>query len=224
MTQPNSSLSSPFAAVPAPLYYQQSYAAVGHTQPLPGRALSGSEYEAFQRMVPPPCKVVPLDKWSFIGMGIVLLVMLCILPVWDSIDMLCDPNYAFWGPPGLPFTVIAVSALIITFFFCTAEAFFERWRNEIHTAQTLVVMSSLFVMLLGLVLILVSLPLTHQTLALHNAIAYECGVSESTRPVAVHYADLLRVRQMPECVAEASVEACRGYRELPRITGYLKNM
>jgi len=157
-------------------------------------------------------------------MGLVLLAMLCFLPVWDSIDMLRNLNYAFWGPPGLPLTIISVSGVILVFFFCTAEAFFNRWRNEIHTAPSLVVMSSLFVMLLGLVLVLVSLPLTHKTLTLHNEIAYECGVSEATRPVAVHYADLLRVRQMPECAAEASVEACRGYREEPIITRYLKDM
>lgn len=245
--------SQPLQAAPAPLYYQQSYASVGYnpqpvlqpprrvtarfgseyeagagyTQPLlqpPRRARAGSGYEAFERLAPPPCKVIPLDKHTFISMGLVLLTMLCFLPVWDSIDMLRNLNYAFWGPPGLPLTVIAVSGLILLFFFCTAEAFFDRWRNEIHTAQSLVVMSSLFVMLLGLVLVLVSLPLTHRTLALHNAIAYECGVGESTRPVAVHYADLLRVRQMPDCVAEPSVEACRGYREQQPITGYLKSM
>jgi len=218
-------------ATPAPAYYRQSYAAVGYAQPflqpppsLPRRSRSGSEYETFERLVPPPCKVIPLDKNTFVQMGLVLLAMLCFLPVWDSIDMLRNLNYAFWGPPGLPMTVIAVSGLILVFFFCTAEAFFNRWRNELHTAQSLVVISSLFVMLLGVVLVLVSLPLTHRTLALHNAIAYECGVSEHSRPVAVHYADLLRIRLLPECATEASVESCHGFREEPPITGYLKDM
>jgi len=191
---------------------------------MPRRTRSSSEYEAFERLAPPPCKVIPLDKNTFVQMGLLLLTMLCFLPVWDSIDMLQNLNYAFWGPPGLPLTVIAVSGLILVFFFCTAEAFFDRWRNEIHTAQSLVVMSSLFVMLLGLVLVLVSLPLTHRTLALHNSIAYECGISESTRPVAVHYANLLRIRLLPECAAETSVEACRGFQEQSPITSYLKDL
>lgn len=215
----------------APVYHQQSYAAVGYSQPplqpapsLPRRTRSGVEYEAFDRILPHPSKVLPLDKSSFVTLGLVLLAMLCFLPVWDSVDMLQNVNYAFWGPPGLPLTVISVSGLILVFFFVTAEAFFNRWRNEIHTAQSLVVMSSLFVMLLGLVLVLISLPLTHRTLALHNDIAYECGISEVTRPVALHYADLLKIRQMPKCAPEASVENCLGYKEDPPITGYLKHM
>jgi hypothetical protein len=214
-------------SAPAPVYYQQSYASVGYTQPLsspPRGPRSGSDYEAFERILPHPCKVLPLDKTTYVRMGLMLLAMLCFLPVWDSIDMLRNLNYAFWGPPGLPLTIISVSGLILVFFFCTADAFFNRWRNEIHTAQSLVVMSSLFVMLLGLVLVLVSVPLSHKTFSLHNDIAYGCGVSESTRPIAAHYADLLKIRQMPDCVAAVSVEACRGYREEPPITGYLKDM
>mmetsp|Transcript_59322 Transcript_59322/g.117556 ORF Transcript_59322/g.117556 Transcript_59322/m.117556 type:complete len:412 (+) Transcript_59322:79-1314(+) len=169
-------------------------------------------------------KAVPINKRTFMVTGLVLLAMLCFLPVWDSIEMLNNLNYKFWAPKSVPLMVITVSFLILVFFAFTTEAFFQRWRNEIHTAQSLVVMSSLFIMLFGLVLVFVSLPLTQKAIERHNEIVYECGRSEGTRDLRLHYLSLLDLRKNAACAAEYSVENCRGYEAKGQYTPYLKGM
>mmetsp|Transcript_8728 Transcript_8728/g.24621 ORF Transcript_8728/g.24621 Transcript_8728/m.24621 type:complete len:402 (+) Transcript_8728:75-1280(+) len=172
----------------------------------------------------PLAKVVPLNKNMFLAMGMILLAMLCFLPIWDSIDMLRNINYAFWGQRGLPVTVIIVSCLIVVFFFFTTEAFFGRWKNELHTTQSLVVMASLFVTLLGLVLVLVSLPLSQKAIETHNDIVYQCGNTQATRRVKDFYTTLLHLRQTPACKNKYTIEECAGYSEEKPYTAYLKAM
>jgi len=169
-------------------------------------------------------KAMPVSKQTFMATGLVLLAMLCFLPVWDCLEMLNNLNYVYWAPQGLPLTVITLSFLILVFFGLTTEAFFQRWRNEIHTAQSLVVMSSLFIMLFGLVLVLVSLPLTQRAIELHNEIVYECGNSEGTRDLRLHYMSLLNLRTDAACAAEYSVETCQGFTKQEPYTSYLKGM
>lgn len=194
--------------------------------PLAHRGSVGSDpVLAHEEYMPPSdFKAMPLNKNAFLVMGLVLLALLCMFPVWDSIDLLTDLNYAFWCPRHLPLTIILVSCLILVVFFFTTEAFFSRWRNEIHTPQSLVVMSSLFVMLLGLVLVLVSLPLSEKALDRHNDIIYRCSNSESTRDLVRYYQDLLKLRAAPACAAEFSVEACQGYMARQPYADYLKGM
>lgn len=169
-------------------------------------------------------KVVPLNKNMFLAMGLTLLSMLCFLPIWDSIDMLLNINYAFWGQRGLPITVIIVSCLIVLFFFFTTEAFFGRWKNELHTTQSLVVMASLFITLLGLVLVLVSLPLSQKAIETHNDIVYQCGNTEATRKLKDYYTGMLTLRKTPECAKKYSIEECAGYVEEKPYSGYMKAM
>jgi len=144
--------------------------------------------------------------------------------VWDSLEMLGNLNYVFWAPQGLPLTVIIVSILILVFFALTTEAFFQRWRSEMHNAQSLVVISSLFIMLFGLVLVLVSLPLAEKAADIHNEIVYECGNTEGTRDLRLHYMSLLSLRQDAICAAEYSVETCKGFVANGHYTPYLKRM
>lgn len=169
-------------------------------------------------------KMVPLNKNMFLAMGLILLAMLCFLPIWDSIDMLRNINYSFWIQRGLPITVIVVSCLIILFFFFTTEAFFGRWKNELHTTQSLVVMASLFITLLGLLLVLVSLPLSQKAIETHNDIVYQCGNTQATRNLRDYYYTLLTLRRTPACMKEYSVEDCEGYSEEKPYAGYLKSM
>mmetsp|Transcript_52023 Transcript_52023/g.120900 ORF Transcript_52023/g.120900 Transcript_52023/m.120900 type:complete len:377 (+) Transcript_52023:84-1214(+) len=171
---------------------------------------------------PPAAKAVPINKNMFLAMGLVLLAMLCFLPIWDSIEMLRNLNYAFWGQRGLPVTVIIVSCMLLIFFFFTTEAFFGRWKNELHTTQSLVVMASLFITLLGLMLVLVSLPLSQKAIETHNDIVYQCSNSQATRKLRTYYMGLLQVRRNPDCLKEYSVEECPGYWEEKPYAGYLK--
>jgi len=169
-------------------------------------------------------KLLPVNKNIFMVSGLVLLAMLCFLPVWDCVEMLSSLNYSFWAPHGLPLTVIIVSFLILVFFALTTEAFFQRWRTEMHTAQSLVVMSSLFIMLFGLVLVLVSLPLSERAIDIHNEIVYECGNSEGTRDLRLHYMSLVTLRKGAACAKEYSIETCKGYAAHQRYTPYLQGM
>mmetsp|Transcript_3683 Transcript_3683/g.11591 ORF Transcript_3683/g.11591 Transcript_3683/m.11591 type:complete len:411 (+) Transcript_3683:80-1312(+) len=173
---------------------------------------------------PSLAKAVPLNKHMFMAMGLILLAMLCFLPIWDSVEMLRNFNYAFWGQRGLPVTVIVISCIILVTFFFSTEAFFGRWKHELHTTQSLVVMAALFITLLGLVLVLVSLPLSQRAVETHNDIVYQCANSQATRHLRVHYMNLLNLRQTPDCMQKYSIEACTGFEEEKPYTGYLRDM
>lgn len=138
--------------------------------------------------------------------------------------MLYNVNYVFWGARGLPLTVILVSVLLVIFFFFATEAFFGRWKTEQQTTHSLVVITSLFITMLGLALILVSLPLSQRAIQVHNNIMYYCKSSEATRELNRYYMSIAMLRQEPSCANKYSVEECSNYVAVEPYSKYLKDM
>lgn len=165
---------------------------------------------------------VPLTKGMFRGAGFVVLVVLWALPVWDAIAMLENFNYLFWGSTTQPIAVMVSSVSMLLLLFVAIEAFFARGKAQ--TTQSLVMMASVFVTLLGVVLILISLPLWSRAIEARNQIMYQCDSSPQTHELWTYYMQLLNVRQGSDCAASYSVETCAGYVNEPRLSNYLKNL
>jgi len=169
-------------------------------------------------------KSAPLSKNSFLGVGLIVLVVICALPIWDAAAMLNNVNYAYWGNRALPMVIIAMSAVLIALFFLMTEAFYGRWAQNPQTSQTLVMTASMFVTLVGLMLVLVSLPLAQNAVQTHNDISYNCLANEQSHMIHEEYEKLLSLRKSPACASHYTIEACDGFvMNSPHAT-YLKAM
>lgn len=169
-------------------------------------------------------KYVPVTKNMFLSAGVILLMTLVSMPVWDGVQLLMDPNYMFWFSRGLPWILIIICVLAVVFFVVSAQMCFNHWRGEENSTQTLVMVMSLFVTFIGVVQIFVSLPITTKSIQAYNSLVYECGETAATHNLWIHSQALASLRQTPGCAGRYSVEECDGYQAQEPYTSYLKSM
>lgn len=166
-------------------------------------------------------KGIPLTKPMFRGLGVLLLVVLCSLPIWDAFALMGDFNFRYWVGGNLPLLIISGIAIIFVVFLLTAEAMFTQLRPEFQTTQTLTMAVSLFVLMLGFVMIAVSIPIWSWTHVAHAELLHGCESSEEALFLRTHYQALLDLRQSSGCVNKTSVEDCAGFHPLSIHTAYL---
>merc|ERR1719387_2168962 len=106
--------------------------------------------------------------------------MLCIVPVWNAFALLGDINYVFWQGRSVPTWMIALCFSIIVLYVLTIFAFFSYARPQVQTEQTIMMIANIFITLLGLVLMLLSLPLSQQSIDTYNILMHRCDYSEQT--------------------------------------------
>lgn len=165
-------------------------------------------------------KVAPISKKVFLTLGVLLLVSVSFLPVWDSFALTKDFNFVFWQGQILPRILLcACVALPIVFLLMTEIAY-----NAGQSAQTLVSVVSVTMTVLALLLIMISMPLSSRTTETANSLMHSCASSPVPLLIRSHYLDLLRLRQMPECAQMPSVEACAGFVDKQPYTAYLKDL
>jgi len=163
-------------------------------------------------------------KNVFIGTGIILLMMLCIVPVWNALALLSDFNYTFWAGSDIPTWMVSSCIVIILLYTITVTVFFTAAKPQVQTEQTIMMIANIFITLLGLVLMLVSLPLSRQSIATYNNLMYRCDYSEQTHRLYEYSQVLHNIRRTPACVEKYTVEECPGYEEAPPYTTFLKEM
>merc|ERR1719371_117926 len=71
----------------------------------------------------------------FIGTGIVLLTMLCVIPIWNAASLLNDDNYLFWSGSSVPGWLITSCVLTVVLYVGTIFAFFKYSRPSVRTEQ-----------------------------------------------------------------------------------------
>jgi len=160
----------------------------------------------------------------FIGTGMLLLTMLCVIPIWNSAALLHDHNYIFWAGRAFPLWLITLCVSIIALYVVTIVAFFSYSRPSVRTEQTIMMIANIFITMLGLVLMLISLPLSRQSVDSYNNLIYRCDYSEQTHRTYEYSQVLQNIRRLPDCANKFSVEDCEGYEPAPPYTTYLKDM
>mmetsp|Transcript_54588 Transcript_54588/g.108635 ORF Transcript_54588/g.108635 Transcript_54588/m.108635 type:complete len:364 (+) Transcript_54588:66-1157(+) len=160
----------------------------------------------------------------FIGTGIVLLTMLCTVPIWNALALLSDFNYLFWAGSDIPTWMVSCCLVIIVLYTVTVTLFFSAARPQVQTEQTIMMIANIFITLLGLVLMLISLPLSRQAISTYNNLMYRCDYSEQTHRLYEYSQVLHNIRRTPLCAEKYTVEECPGYEEAKPYTTFLKEM
>lgn len=163
-------------------------------------------------------------KNVFISTGVLLLAMLCVVPIWNAVALMEDMNYVFWVGTSVPTWMVCLCTGIVGLYVATIFVFFSTARPQVQTEQTIMMIANIFITLLGLVLMLLSLPLSRQSVDTYNNLMHRCDYSEQTHRMYEYSQVLHNIRRMPSCVSKFSVEECPGYEDAPPYTSMLKAM
>lgn len=169
-------------------------------------------------------KRLSTPKNVFIITGITLLTLLCIVPVWNAIELMNDVNYVFWVGRSIPAWMVALCTAIIVVYTMTMSVFFHRAKAQVQNEQTIMMIANIFITLLGLVLMLLSLPLARQANDTYNNLMHKCDWSEQTHRMYEYSQVLHTIRASPQCTGKLTVEECSGYEAGPPYTNFLKWM
>merc|ERR1719487_2905913 len=150
--------------------------------------------------------------------------MLCVVPIWNAASLLHDDNYVFWSGRAVPLWLISLCIIIIVLYVVTILAFFNYSRPSVRTEQTIMMIANIFITLLGLSLMLLSLPLSRQSIETYNNLMHRCDYSEQTHRLFEYSQVLHNIRATPACAAKFSVEECAGYEDAAPYTTFLKSM
>lgn len=174
----------------------------------------------------PQPKGATVSKNGFLILGLSVLIMLWALPVWDAAAMLRDANTSYWLGSSALRWFIAVSALSLVAFYAATEATIGRWRHVPRTPQSLQslsVMATLFVTVVGLLLILFAMPLQARSYKIYSDLTYECSYGSKTMRTSNAYKGLLALRTSAGCAGRFSVAQCEGFAMTPEAR-YLRDM
>eukprot|EP00440_Ansanella_granifera_P015768 gb/GFBE01017127.1/.p1 GENE.gb/GFBE01017127.1/~~gb/GFBE01017127.1/.p1 ORF type:complete len:279 (+),score=52.08 gb/GFBE01017127.1/:1-837(+) len=156
------------------------------------------------------------------GSGIVLLFMLCVMPMWSALELLQDFSFAYFNGQLVPGLMLGLCVSVLSSYYVVMSNFFRRAPvDELRGAMSI---THMFVGLLGLVLVLMSFPLSWQASSAASAMA-KCRGSEDTVQRLYEFSQVLQnIRGLPSCAMKLSVEECSGYSDAPPYTSFLKDM
>merc|ERR1719454_1488368 len=118
--------------------------------------------------------------------------------------------------------MIIICVVIIILYCVTITTFFRHARPQVQTEQTIMMIANIFITLLGLSLMLLSLPLSQQSIDTYNNLMHRCDYSEQTHRMYEYSQVLHNIRRTPLCATKYSVEECAGYEDAPPYTSFLK--
>jgi len=168
--------------------------------------------------------VVLTPALTFMLVGTLLLSMLSLVPIWNALCLLWDPNYIFWAGSKIPECMIVFCIIIVLLYPITVFGVFSRAGALVRTEQTIMMIASVFITLFGLFLMMVSLPLTQSAQQTYTNLLYRCDFAEETHRLYEYSHVLQNVRAQPECATKFSVVDCIGYQDAPPYTNMLKSM
>lgn len=161
---------------------------------------------------------------SFVLGGGFLLVMLALVPIWNAAALLGNFNYVYWAGYHVPQWTIFTCVLIVFFYTITAVSVLHRSKKSGNPEQNLLMLTTIFVTLFGLFLLMASLPLSRQADYTSQNLMSNCSASFETHRLYEYSQVLQNMRASPECASKYSVEECAGYQDSPPYTDYLKSM
>lgn len=163
-----------------------------------------------------------LTQRVFAGYGAFLIALMCVCPVWDAIGMLLNRNYVFWMGPILPLVIVTLWGFCVLVFLMGTDFIFATSPFRDPRLQALMFVPSVSFVALGLITILVSVPMSTEVNQVRDDLMFRCGQTPETELLQEHYVSLLELRKQPECMKEASVESCSGYKAGEPRSEYLK--
>lgn len=154
----------------------------------------------------------------FFFAGLFMMSMLVMVPIWNSIALLQDATFGYLSGTSLPSLLITVCVGVIVLYAVTIFVFFQSSRPEVQTEQTMLMIGSVFLALLGVFLLLLATPLERSADNGYHNIWNNCHFNVRTRALYDESQTLQTLRADPACADMQSVEECAGYRETPTST------
>lgn len=160
----------------------------------------------------------------FLGTGILLLMMLCLVPIWNALALMSHFNYGFWVGAWLPTWMVSLCLGILILYTIIVVVIFSKAKAQPQTEQTMMLVANIFVSLLGLGLMMVSMPLSRQAVDTYSNLMYRCDHSMQTQRLYEYSQVLHNIRSTPGCAMKYTIEECAGYEAVRPYTTFLKEM
>jgi len=157
-------------------------------------------------------------------LGFLMLLLLIIMPLWNSIRLLYDQVFVFFVGRLWPFfTIMAClgSLLLYVALYRHAQNQIdqEEYRND-HTHMKTIMSTVLAT--LGLLLVLISLPIQRESQLVYNDVSFDCDRGASTVGLFSYSSALKTIRTSTSCSSLPTVEQCDGFQHSQPFTGFLK--
>eukprot|EP00927_Polykrikos_kofoidii_P077589 TRINITY_DN74521_c0_g1_i1.p1 TRINITY_DN74521_c0_g1~~TRINITY_DN74521_c0_g1_i1.p1 ORF type:complete len:511 (+),score=96.13 TRINITY_DN74521_c0_g1_i1:105-1637(+) len=156
--------------------------------------------------------------------GSVLLLIVMLVPLLDAMRLLSDPTYVFFLGRKWPLRIIQLCLGIILLWVFAVLVFSGCARDETKTDVSVYMIATVVVSILGVFLLLIAAPLKTEVEETYAELFTNCHFGQRTSHLYAYAAALQGVRQTVDCMKEASVESCSGYKEVMPYTGFLKDL
>mmetsp|Transcript_64226 Transcript_64226/g.153163 ORF Transcript_64226/g.153163 Transcript_64226/m.153163 type:complete len:406 (-) Transcript_64226:79-1296(-) len=160
---------------------------------------------------------------SLVLSGFLLLIILMIIPVWESASLLWDFNYVYWAGSWEPQTIILLCACVLCGYVAAAILYSivdPEWTKHDSSTAFFVHM---FVSMVGLVYLFGALGLMKQANTISMNLMDHCAHSDASYSTFLYSQVLHRMRRRPGCDEKMSVEECEGFTPVQPYLDYLRN-
>lgn len=150
-------------------------------------------------------------KTLLLTFGTFILAMIVLIPAWNAVSLLLDTTYVYYAGSTVAIIILGACIGVIVLYFFTILLFFGVTREEVQTEQSMKIIVSLYLTLLGGTLLFCGESLSTEASDMFEEFFYNCEYGTKTKPLYNEYTELLTLRESSSCSSEPSVEDCTGY-------------
>lgn len=156
--------------------------------------------------------------------GTLLVALVVFIPLNMGLALMSDPSYVFFLGRDIPTKIVQSCVASIFLYMFLIVLFFSCAKEEAKTDQTVHIIVSIVMTILGLSLLMLSVPLKQQTLDVYEEMFTNCYFGPRTQRLYEYSTVLQGLRATSACSLVTSVEMCEGYQESQPYTGFLKQL
>lgn len=158
----------------------------------------------------------------FFWLGIAILSLLMMGPVWNALVMLRDPVWLFFTGGDIPNVILATCGAELGLFLLVVGLIAACGRNEAKSDMSLLTIGTMFISLLGASAFVGSIPMTHRGETYKREL-HSCNHGAKAYELSMAYKGLNHLRMQKSCASKVSVEVCQGFNRT-EFTELLKQM
>jgi len=186
--------------------------------PLPQQSVAGQEIDKV-RMVH--------TFWTRPGLtwiGTIILCLACVFPVWDAYRLMYDAAYVYFMSRYWAICTVVLCGVVVLWYMLAMMVFFKYAWEGFKTEQTVLLIAMVATTMLGLGLLMISVPLRREVSDARNELYMNCEFGTRTQRLYEYSTVLQGIRSTPACKTKDSIDQCQGYQESEPYTGFLKNL
>jgi hypothetical protein len=149
------------------------------------------------------------------GLGLNILALLFMVPVWNAAMMLRDPIFQYFLGDQIPARILSMCVAIAVAYVITIPLFFHRSHQETHTETTMLNVGTMFITLVGGIALLIAYPLRGTATTIGTELIQQSRYGPRTYEIFRTSLELQYLRNQTGCRNLTSIELCAGYVETP---------